>query len=207
MNRKNTIEKQLRTLFQEDEFADVNPPEDFLQNVMQQLPKRTSEPVSFFSKCGQLGQRLWNTLTRPMTISVSPMQVAASLAVVLYSVSFVYDLPKGKENKMVKAVPLASEVGHLKPVSFALYDPDRNFTSAVVIGSFNKWQSRGFEMSYDKVQEAWVLEHELPPGEYEYVFLVNGEAPMPDPRAVFYVQDSFGNKNSLLQVGGVQHEL
>jgi len=52
-----------------------------------------------------------------------------------------------------------------------------------------------------------VLEHALPSGDYEYVFLVNGESSMPDPRAVFYVQDSFGNKNSLLQVSGVQHEL
>jgi 1,4-alpha-glucan branching enzyme len=95
----------------------------------------------------------------------------------------------------------------LKPVAFTLHDPHRKFSSAVVIGSFNKWQSRGFEMTYDESQQTWVLEHALPAGDYQYVFLIDGESSMPDPRAVFYIQDSFGNKNSLLQVGGVQHAL
>lgn len=203
---KNIFEDQLRTVLSE-EFSDVKPPENFTQNVMNQLPKTAPKHVSYGKKIGHLCSSIWNNITKPITVSASPLQVVVSVAVIFCSVFALKN--SSLENIGVKHSDLPSTytTTGLKRVAFALSDPDRNFSSAVVIGSFNKWQSQGFEMHYDESREAWVLEHALPSGDYEYVFLVNGESSMPDPRAVFYVQDSFGNKNSLLQVSGVQHEL
>lgn len=208
--KKNKIvstEDQLRELFREDDFLDVEPPDDFVQNVMGSLPNRTPETSSGFDRFSRVMRSCWELFSNPVTVNISPLQIAASLAVVLCSISFLYDLPYRKQGRLVEAVHTTPVGLRLKAVSFALPDPDRKFSSAVVIGSFNKWQSQGFEMSYDEEKDAWVLEHELPPGDYEYVFLVDGDAPMPDPRAAFYVQDNFGNKNALLQVGGVMHDL
>ena len=203
---KNIFEDQLRSVLSE-EFSDVNPPENFTQNVMSQLPKKTSNSVTLSKKIEQLSRCIWNIFTRPMTVSASPLQILASAAVIFCGVFVLANMSLDNMESRHSGLQPTLTTSSLKRVAFALPDPDRKFSSAVVIGSFNKWQSQGFEMHYDESQEAWVLEHALASGDYEYVFLVNGESSMPDPRAVFYVQDSFGNKNSLLQVSGVQHEL
>lgn len=208
--KKNKIictEDQLRKLFREDDFLDVEPPDDFVLNVMGNLQNKAPEASSGFDRFSRVIRSCWNLFSNPVTVNISPLQIATSLAIVLCSISFLYDVPYKKQGRLVEAIHTAPVGLRLKAVSFALPDPERKFSSAVVIGSFNKWQSHGFEMSYNEEKESWVLEHELPPGDYEYVFLVDGDAPMPDPRAAFYVQDSFGNKNALLQVGGAQYDL
>jgi len=40
----------------------------------------------------------------------------------------------------------------------------------------------------------------LPPGNYEYVFVVDGERWVADPRAARYRPDGFGNNNAMLTV-------
>ncbi|MEZ0576752.1 hypothetical protein ACAG65_12090 [Halodesulfovibrio aestuarii] len=206
-NKTVTTEERLRKLFHEDGFLDVEPPDNFLENVMGNLPNKVPTTLSPFDRFSRGIRNCWSIFSNPITVNISPLQVTASFALIFCCISFLYDTPYRKQGRLVNAVQTTPVALQLKAVSFALPDPDRKFSSAVVIGSFNKWQSQGFEMSYNEEKEAWVLEHELPPGDYEYVFLVNGDAPLPDPRAAFYVHDSFGNKNALLQVGGVLHDL
>ena len=198
MNNDTNIEKQLRSILSE-EFIDIDPPENFAKNIMANLPEMESK--TYFQSVKHICWCIWDKITKPITFSFSPLQVAVVL--MCFFGSAVVFAPFNYSKTVSRPVAIVKQ----QPVRFALYDPEQKFSSAVVIGSFNKWQSRGFEMSYDEQQEAWVLEHELPEGDYEYVFLVNGDSSIPDPRAVFYVQDSFGNKNSLIQVGGVQHDL
>lgn len=198
MKNDTKIEQQLRNIFSE-EFIDIDPPENFTENILAKLPEvesRTSYQ-SFKHICGGM----WDKITRPITFSFSPLQLAVVL--IVFCGSAVVFAPLNFSKVASRPVTMVKQ----QPVRFALYDPEQKFSSAVVIGSFNKWQSRGFEMSYDEQQKTWILEHELPEGDYEYVFLVNGESSIPDPRALFYVQDNFGNKNSLIQVGGVRHDL
>lgn len=205
MNKKDFVEEQLRILFSE-EFNDVAPPQNFAEEVMQQVKESEPHPEPIGKKIAKFCLEVWNCCSKPRTISFSPLQVALCFCLIFCSIVVHSSFFKTErvEQNIVKA-SLCKQGA--KSVTFALYDPQKKYSSAVVIGSFNKWQSRGFEMSYDESQKTWVLEHELPAGDYEYVFFVDGTAPMPDPSSVFYVQDSFGNKNSLLHVGGGLHEL
>jgi hypothetical protein len=206
MNKKDFVEEQLRILFSE-EFNDVAPPQNFAEEVMQQVKKSASPPEAFSNKIAKACLEIWNSWSKPRTISFSPLRVAVCFCLIFCSMLAVHPSFLNEERSEQSVMSASLRKQGVKPVTFALPDPQKRYSSAVVIGSFNKWQSRGFEMSYDESQEAWVLEHELPAGDYEYVFFVDGTVPMPDPSSVFYVQDSFGNKNSLLHVGGALHEL
>jgi len=57
-------------------------------------------------------------------------------------------------------------------------------------------------MWYSVEAGAWMLEAELPPGDHEYLFLVNGERLVPDPLAPLTRDDGFGNRNSIMFVVG-----
>jgi 1,4-alpha-glucan branching enzyme len=69
-----------------------------------------------------------------------------------------------------------------------------------LIGSFNQWRPGDFVMKWDESRKAWVVSLDLQKGRYEYAFLVDGVKVVPDPNALIYRDDDFGNKNSILIV-------
>jgi 1,4-alpha-glucan branching enzyme len=71
-----------------------------------------------------------------------------------------------------------------------------------VIGSFNQWSPNGYALRRDDRTGRWVLEAPLPPGRYEYSFLIDGRRTRPDPNAAITTDDGFGNRNSVLYVRG-----
>lgn len=70
-----------------------------------------------------------------------------------------------------------------------------------VIGSFNQWQGRGYEMHRDATAPVWTMTLWLPPGRHEYAFLVDGKEILTDPQALLYQEDGFGSRNAVLIVG------
>ena len=71
-------------------------------------------------------------------------------------------------------------------------------TSVCVAGTFNNWHPT------TKAMQAvgsghWLKEAFLPPGDYEYCLVVDGQW-MPDPRAPKTVPNPFGGNNSILNV-------
>jgi len=46
----------------------------------------------------------------------------------------------------------------------------------------------------------WTGTLKLEPGRYEYMFVLDGEKWFPDPNALRYVKDGFGNKNAILEI-------
>jgi len=74
-----------------------------------------------------------------------------------------------------------------------------------VIGNFNEWHPTGFEMHRNDQSQPWSIQLQLPPGRYEYSFLVDGQKIIADPQAPFYQDDGFGNQNGVLIVGN-SHE-
>ncbi len=56
-------------------------------------------------------------------------------------------------------------------------------------------------MRWDDERNRWVLKVRLPMGRHEYAFLVNGEKVVPDPEAVLYEEDGFGQRNAVLLLG------
>jgi 1,4-alpha-glucan branching enzyme len=70
--------------------------------------------------------------------------------------------------------------------------------SVTVAGSFNDWQPTQHPMIFDG-KDTWRLELELPPGTYEYRFVVDGEW-CDDPEAARRVANPFGGENAVCVV-------
>lgn len=86
----------------------------------------------------------------------------------------------------------------LIPVRFEFAHPTAAQVS--VAGTFNDWQC-DTKALHPIGAGHWVKESALPPGTYEYCFIVDGEW-MPDPRAQEVVANPFGGHNSILKVAG-----
>ena len=67
--------------------------------------------------------------------------------------------------------------------------------SVSVAGNFNDWQPTKHPMTFDG-KDTWHLELELPPGTYEYRFVVDGEWG-DDPEAARRVANPFGGENAV----------
>ncbi len=67
-----------------------------------------------------------------------------------------------------------------------------------LFGDFNQWnEEKAIPLSASN--GAWTLDLELPPGRYEYLFLVDGEH-RPDPNSAEKKPNDFGGENSVLHV-------
>jgi hypothetical protein len=67
-----------------------------------------------------------------------------------------------------------------------------------VSGSFNNWSEHSDCMS--RASGTWSVTLALPPGRYQYLFLVDGRIRREDPRNVLSEDNGFGMKNSVLVV-------
>lgn len=81
-------------------------------------------------------------------------------------------------------------------VCFEYYNPAAKAVS--VAGSFNDWQPDATPMSKERGGK-WTTEILLPPGDYEYRFVVDGQW-LDDPMASRFVANPFGGLNCLLEV-------
>ena len=84
----------------------------------------------------------------------------------------------------------------MEPVRFEFTHPTAS--TVCVAGTFNDWHAEAKPMHLVG-DGRWLREMVLPPGNYEYCLVVDGEW-MPDPRARETVPNPFGGRNSLLKV-------
>jgi 1,4-alpha-glucan branching enzyme len=89
-----------------------------------------------------------------------------------------------------------SQVDPRIPVVFNLNIPEAHGVS--VVGTFNGWKPRGYEMQFNPEKKSWSLTIRLPEGRYEYAFLVDGQRILPDPEASLYQDDGFGSESSVM---------
>jgi 1,4-alpha-glucan branching enzyme len=68
-----------------------------------------------------------------------------------------------------------------------------------VAGSFNNWQPNAAPMQQE-AEGLWTLDLELPPGTYQYRFVVDGCRWCSDPKATDTVPNPFGDSNAVLRV-------
>ncbi len=81
-------------------------------------------------------------------------------------------------------------------VRFALYRPDAR--EVRLAGDFTAWQAR--VPLVRQPDGSWLAEVKLPPGEYEYAFVVDGRQWTGDPTATRFRDDGLGGRNALLTV-------
>ncbi|NOY86523.1 MAG: hypothetical protein GXP52_04410 [Deltaproteobacteria bacterium] len=88
----------------------------------------------------------------------------------------------------------------MRPASFRLvyYSPGAHSVS--VLGDFNHWSGE-IPLKPRGKKGYWLVELNVPPGEYRYVLLIDGEKRVADPTADYLINDDFGSKNSVVRIG------
>ena len=159
-------------------------PAFFTAEVMKRLPRRkpaiTARLRDFFLTARTLR---WNMATA--------LAMTAIIVLLLVQVVRLQNRPAG--------VPVAStSEDQIVTVAMQFYAPQARQVS--VAGTFNKWQ---VDADVLKRQEngIWTINIPMKPGVYTYMFIVDGTAWVPDPKADAYRDDGFGYKNSVLRVG------
>jgi len=67
-----------------------------------------------------------------------------------------------------------------------------------LVGDFNDWDINATKLT--RQNSFWTVKLSLPPGRYQYVFVIDGARWLPDPQAKNYVDSAYGGKNSILDI-------
>ena len=83
-------------------------------------------------------------------------------------------------------------------IHFELHAPGAD--QVELLGSFNDWKTGDVVLTGSDASGHWTVDVTLPEGRYEYIFLVDGERWMADPRGSLHRPDGFGHENTVLNV-------
>lgn len=97
------------------------------------------------------------------------------------------------KTKTPKVKPSDASAPAIFPVRLGLRCPLGR--AVCVAGSFNHWQPTALQRDGDD----WRIELKLPPGEYEYLFVIDDRW-LPDPACTEGRANPFGGENSVLRV-------
>jgi len=113
--------------------------------------------------------------------------VAASALIVFFAFTFIFNTPD--------APSICSA-----EVQFSLKINDDKAHTVAIAGDFNGWNPQDNLLEDPEGDGIWTGTLKLEPGRYKYMFVVDGEKWFPDPNALRYVKDGFGNKNAILEI-------
>ena len=85
-------------------------------------------------------------------------------------------------------------------VQFSLKLNNNKTHTVAIAGDFNSWNPGDNLLEDPDGDGLWTGTLKLKPGRYEYMFVIDGEKWFPDPNALRYVKDGFGNKNAILEI-------
>ena len=85
-------------------------------------------------------------------------------------------------------------------VQFSLRINDNKAHTVAIAGDFNGWSPQANILEDSDEDGIWTGTLKLEPGRYEYMFVLDGEKWFPDPNALRYIKDGFGNKNAILEI-------
>jgi hypothetical protein len=83
-------------------------------------------------------------------------------------------------------------------IHFELHAPGAD--QVELLGSFNDWKTGDVVLTGPDASGHWTADVTLPEGRYEYIFLVDGERWMADPRGSLHRPDGFGHENTVIDV-------
>jgi hypothetical protein len=148
-------------------------PVDFVERVMTALPESISATLA------ERVRRLW-----PQKGKWLAPALAGAMASLLVSVAVV-----------VLLRPVSSEQ---TVVTFELHAPDAR--SVELVGTFNDWAVGEIRLDGPDATGHWMVTIPLPEGRHEYLFLVDGERWITDPKAEVCCPDGFGRTNAVLEI-------
>jgi hypothetical protein len=165
--------KKHKELIDRLEQHQTRAPEDFTERVMDALPAwRPAKRKSWWAR-----QRQW---------MVPALAGATAMLVVMLGLS------------RFAASPDAPAAQQLVSLHFELHAPGAD--KVELLGTFNSWQTGDVVLVGPDASGHWTATVELPEGRHEYIFLVDGERWMADPKAATLRPDGFGHVNSVIQV-------
>lgn len=148
-------------------------PDDFEKRVMDALPAWRTAP-----------QPGWWQRQRPWMIPA--LAGAAAMLVVMLGIN------------RVRPAAEAPAAAQLVTFHFELHAPGAD--QVELLGTFNNWKPGDIVLDGPDASGHWTATVELPEGRYEYIFLVDGERWIADPKAATLRPDGFGNVNAVIQV-------
>ena len=122
-------------------------------------------------------------LIRPRQIRVSPIAAAALILLVGWSVTRVAVRPATTDDSVY--------------VQFLISAPEAR--TVALAGDFNEWNP-SIQLDDPDGDGLWTARVALEPGVHEYMFVIDGSEWRPDPNALSYKDDGFGQRNSVLAV-------
>jgi len=146
-------------------------PDDFVARVMAALPEKPRLTWADRLKSFWPKRRFW---------AMPALAGALAMLIVMAGLSLFRPLPTAA----------------LIPVVLDLYAPSAN--QVQLVGTFSNWMPGVFRLKGPDALGYWVIEIKLPPGRYEYTFLVNGSRLVPDDDGEALRADGFGHENSVL---------
>jgi hypothetical protein len=162
----------------------ADPPPAFTDDVMTRVREVRLSPWG----------SLWHRLTRPRLIRLNLLQALSGAAAAI----IILALAIGLLGRVQRGQPTAQAPNTKRyVVQFTYVNPGAS--RVYVAGSFNNWQENKVPLSRTSEQGVWTGTVILPPGVYEYMFVVDGQWTV-DQLARRYMEDGFGRKNALLYV-------
>jgi hypothetical protein len=173
------------------QLREVDPPPSLVAGVM----RRIAEPRP---------PSLWRWLRRPWVIELrlSPLSATGlALGVALLAV-VALRLPRAPQGPNA-AAPASASVSPppraATPVRVRFHLQARGARRVALVGSFNQWSTDGIVLEPVSDGATFAGTIELPPGTYEYMFVVDGRW-VTDPAAEERRDDGFGRQNALLRL-------
>jgi hypothetical protein len=149
------------------------PPAGFVERVMAALPERVGIPFR------ERILRLWPREGRWL----APAFAGATASFVVTIAVIVLFRAGPREQTLV---------------TFELHAPDAG--SVELVGSFNDWAVGEIRLDGPDATGHWAVTIPLSEGRHEYLFLVDGERWITDPKAAIHRPDGFGRSNAVLEI-------
>ena len=159
----------------------VSAPQNLTQNIMAKISQEEIQIQSSWI------DRLKRQISFPR-LSFRLVSVTAAAALIMFfAFTFIFNTPVTS--------PICSA-----EVQFSLRISDNKTHTVAIAGDFNNWNPQANLLEDPEGDGIWTATLNLEPGRYEYMFVMDGEKWFPDPNALRYVKDGFGNKNAILEI-------
>ncbi len=156
-------------------------PENFTENIMAKI---SQEDV-------QIQSSWMDLLKRRISIPRFSFRLIGAAAVaalvVFFAFTFIFNTP---DTSLICSAE----------VQFSLKINDNKAHTVAIAGDFNGWNPQANILEDPEGNGIWTGTLKLEPGKYEYMFVLDGEKWFPDPNALRYVKDGFGNRNAILEI-------
>jgi len=157
-------------------------PPFFTAEVMRRLPPRKAT----------LGRRVQNFLLKGRVLR---WNMATAFAAMVLMALIITQVVRTRNTPVETAI--VPQQGQIVTVTMKLHAPEAHHVA--VAGTFNKWKVDANVLTKQE-NGVWTISIPLKPGEYSYMFIVDGKAWVTDPNAETYSDDGFGNKNAVVRV-------